>query len=287
MKIFVAGATGAIGRQLLPLLVAAGHEVAGATRVAAKDELIRSLGATPVIVNVFDRSALIAAVVAARPDVVIHQLTDLAGHDFAGNTRIRIEGTRNLVDAAQAAGVRRVIAQSLAFAYAPGAGPAREDEPLDLDAPESRRRTVVGVQALEEAVAALPEGVSLRYGLLYGPGTWYAPDGEIADQVRRGALVANASVSSFVHVEDAAGAALAALDWPAGAVNIVDDEPAPATVWLPVYAAALGAPAPPTATGQDRAARGASNAKARHELGWQPRYPTWRIGFGESVRRES
>jgi nucleoside-diphosphate-sugar epimerase len=279
MKIFVAGATGAIGRRLLPLLAAAGHDVAGATRVAAKGELVRALGATPVIVNVFDREALVAAVAAARPDVVIHQLTDLAGRDFAGNTRIRIEGTRNLLDAAQAAGVRRVIAQSLAFAYAPGVGPAREDEPLDLDAPESRRQTIVGVQALEGAVAALPAGVILRYGLLYGPGTWYAPDGQIADQVRRGALVANENVSSFVHVEDAARAALAALDWPAGAVNVVDDEPAPATVWLPVYAAALGAPAPPTAPGQDRGARGASNAKARHELGWQPRYPTWRIGF--------
>jgi nucleoside-diphosphate-sugar epimerase len=279
MKIFVAGASGAIGRALVPLLVQTGHTVVGMTRRAANVAMLRALDADPVVVDVFDRAALFAAVQAARPDAVMHQLTDLRVRDLAANTRIRMEGTRNLADAALAAGVGRIVAQSLAFAYAPGAGPATEDTPLDLDAPPPRRGAAPGVQALEQTIAAIPAAVALRYGVLYGPGTWYARDGMIAEQVRLGTLPATEGVTSFIHVADAARAALLALDWPSGPVNIVDDEPAPGTDWLPVYAAVLGASRPPVQAGAGRNERGASNAKARRDLGWQPLYPTWRVGF--------
>ena len=279
MKIFLAGATGAIGRRLIPMLLNAGHEVAGTTRREGSVELLRSLGATPIVVDALDRKRLFEVVEAERPDAVIHQLTDLSARDMKANARLRIEGTRNLVDAARAVGVRRIVAQSISFVYAPGTGPAREEEPLDLEAPLPRRATVEAVSYLERAVAELPEGVVLRYGSLYGPGTWYAPGGMIAEQVRRGELAANEGITSFVHVDDAARAALLALAWPSGIVNIVDDEPAPATVWLPVYAAAIGAPPPRVVSGAGRGERGASNVKARHELGWQPLYPTWREGF--------
>lgn len=282
MKIFLAGATGAIGRPLVPLLVGAGHEIVGTTRAATKSGLIAALGARAVVLDVFDRDRLFAVLREERPEAVIHRLTDLGARDFAANARVRVEGTRNLIDAARAAGVRRVVAESIAWAYAPGVGPAREDEPLDLEAPPPRRQMVAGVQALEQAVAEAPEGVALRYGLLYGPGTWYASDGLIAEQVRRGELKANEGVTSFLHVADAARAALLALNWPPGAVNVVDDEPAPATEWLPVYAAALGAP-PPFTTSSGRGERGASNARARCELGWQPLYPTWREGFNTAL----
>lgn len=279
MRIFVAGASGAIGRALVPLLVAAGHDVAGTTRRPARARTLRELGARPVILDAFDRPAVFAALADERPHAVIHLLTDLAGHDLAGNTRLRIEGTRNLVDAARAADVPRMVAESLAFAYAPGPGLASESAPLDVAAPGSRGVTVAGVAALEAAVSEMPIGVVLRYGTLYGPGTWYAATGDVADQVRHGTLPAGDNVTSFIQVADAAAAAVDALGWPAGPVNIVDDEPAAATVWLPVYAGAIGAPPPPVAAGAARATRGATNAKARHELGWRPRYPSWREGF--------
>jgi nucleoside-diphosphate-sugar epimerase len=237
------------------------------------------MGASSVVVDVYDREPLFAAVRAAQPDVVLDQLTDLSARDSSANARMRTEGTRHLVDAIQAAGVRRLIAQSIAWAYRPGPGPADENEPLDGEAPEPRRTLVEGVRALEAASAEVQELVVLRYGRFYGPGTWYAPDGAIADQVRRGELSADEGVSSFIHVEDAARAALLALEWPAGTFNIVDDEPAQATVWLPVYAASLGAPAPRITAGSERGARGATNQKARSELRWHPVYPTWRDGF--------
>ncbi|HZS92954.1 MAG TPA: NAD(P)-dependent oxidoreductase [Chloroflexota bacterium] len=279
MKIFVAGATGVMGRRLVPLLVAAGHEVVGTTRTGEKAGMLRAMGAVPAVVDAFDRAGLATAVSAAQPDVVMHQLTDLSARDSAANARVRIEGTRHLVDAARAAGVRRLIAQSIAWAYEPGPGPADEGVPLDTAAPEPRHTLVAGVQALETAADEIEGAVVLRYGLFYGPGTWYAPDGAIAEQVRRGEVTADASVSSFIHVDDAARAALVALDWPPGIVNVVDDEPAPGSVWLPVYAASLGAPAPRIGTGQERGARGASNGKARRQLGWRPLYPSWREGF--------
>lgn len=283
MKIFVAGAAGVIGRRLLPLLVASGHEVIGTTRVAEKAGLLQRLGARPVLVDVFERDKLIAAICEIQPDVVIHQLTDLSSGNTTLNARIRTEGTRNLADAARAIGVRRFIAQSIAWAYEPGDEPADESVPLDSEALMPRRITIEGVQALENAVAEIEEGVVLRYGLLYGPGTWYAPDGKIAEQVRRGQLVADHGTTSFVHVDDAARAAVLALKWPAGIVNVVDDEPAPGIAWLPFYAATLGAPAPPMTAEHPRTARGARNTKARQQLGWQPEYPSWREGFARAM----
>jgi nucleoside-diphosphate-sugar epimerase len=278
MKIFLAGATGVIGRLLLPLLVKAGHEVAGTTRHPDKLAQITAAGGRPVLADALDRQAVFAALEVERPDVVIHQMTDLSGRDFAANSHLRVVGTRNLVDAALAVGVRRLIAQSIAWTYVPGQGPAREEEPLDLEAPPPRGRMVAAVQALEQAVAEVPVGVILRYGLLYGPGTWYARDGMITEQVRRGEIEATDGVTSFLHVADAAQAALLALAWPAGPLNIVDDTPAAGTDWLPVYAGLVGAPPPPVRPGAAGWERGAANAKAR-QLGWRPRYPTWRDGF--------
>ncbi len=279
MRIFLAGAAGVIGRSLVPMLVAVGHEVIGTTRSPAKVDLLASLGARPVLVDVFDRERLLAVLAAERPDAVIHQLPDLSARDLAGNARVRVEGTHNLVDAALAADVRRVIVQSIAFVTVPGSEPAREDEPLDLDAPHPRRRTVEGVYALEKAVREVPDAVVLRYGTLYGPGTWYARDGAIAEQVRRGQLTANDGITSFVHVSDAARAALLALTWPTGTFNIVDDEPAPSKEWLPMYAELLGAPPPRIESGRRPWERGAANARARRLLGWQPLYASWREGF--------
>lgn len=276
-SVFVAGATGAIGRQLLPMLVRAGYEVFGTTRDPRKVAQIEAIGARPVLVDVFDRAALIAAVGEADPDVIIHQLTDLTSADFAANDRLRVVGTRNLVDAAKAAGVPRMIAQSLAITYAHKAEPATEQDPLADTAPEVHD-SVKGVRALEAAVSELPEGVILRYGLFYGPGTWFSKNGPFADAVRRAERPAGKGSSSFIHVEDAARAALRAIDWPPGVFNIVDDDPAIGTEWLPVFAAAIGAPAPPEGefNGYEQ---GASNKKVRQELGWKPLHATWREGF--------
>lgn len=195
MRILVAGATGAIGRVLVPMLTEAGHSVVG---------ISRTLG-----VDIFDRPAVLRAVAESAPDVVMHQLTALSERSLSDNARIRVEGTRNLVDAALAVGVRRMVAQSIAFAYAPGDSVADESTPLDPTTEEPRATTVSGVRALESAVAELPEYVILRYGLFYGPGTWHeAPGG----------------AGSFVHVRDAAAAAVQALTWPNGVVNIVEDQ---------------------------------------------------------------
>ncbi|MFJ5177501.1 NAD-dependent epimerase/dehydratase family protein [Streptomyces griseoviridis] len=285
MRVFVAGATGAVGSLLVPMLVAAGHEVTGTSRTPAGAERIRSLGATAVTADALDAEGLRQAVGAAAPEAVIHQLTDLSDADGAANGRLRREGTRNLVEAARAAGVGRIVAQSISWAYAPGEGPADEAVPLDSAAAEPRAGTVAAVRALEETAAELETAVVLRYGLLYGPGTWYAPGGAFAaalagDRSARflGSTVANDAVSSFVHVADAAGAALAALDWPGGPVNIVDNEPAPAREWLPALADALGAPAPDAVAGRLGWERGALNTLA-HSRGWRPERPTWRTGF--------
>ncbi|MBN9391867.1 MAG: NAD(P)-dependent oxidoreductase [Chloroflexi bacterium] len=270
MKIFLAGAGGAIGRRLVPLLVRAGHDVIGTSRSEKGAGVVENLGAKAVIVDVYDREKIFAVLADARPDVLLHQLTDLNDFDYAANARLRVEGTTNLVDAALAAGVRRGIAQSITMAYAGGSAVASEEDPLD---PQN-----IGVIALEKMLAEMPESVILRYGLFYGPGTWYAPDGEMAQQARRGELVATDGISSFVHIDDAARAALLALNWPPGAYNIVDDEPAPGTEWVPAFAEAVGAPPPPVQPGAKPSERGASNRKA-HQLGWEPLYPTWRTGF--------
>lgn len=284
MRIIVAGASGAVGRLLMPQLTVAGHEAIGWTRSPERAESIKAQGGKARIVDALDRDAVMAAVLETRPDAIIHQLTSLASRNFQDNSRIRIEGTRHLADAAKEAGVRRFIAQSIAWAYEPGEGPATEDVPLDMGAEPSRQRTVAGVRALEAAAAELPEHVILRYGLFYGPGTWYERGGMMAEQAIAGQAIATEGTTSFLHVEDAARAALLALDWPPGAYNVVDDEPARGTQWLPVYAELLGAP---PAARKPRPAesweRGASNAKARRVCGWEPLYPTWRAGFKRSL----
>jgi nucleoside-diphosphate-sugar epimerase len=281
MRIMIAGATGVLGRRIVPALLSAGHEVTGLARSAASAERVRALGAEPVPGDAMDADAVRAAMRAARPDVVLHQLTDLASRDLAANAALRITGTRNLADAAKSAGVRRFVAQSISWAYAPGDTPAVESTPLDVDAAAPRRTTVEGIVALESATAqAAPEWVVLRNGLLYGPGTWYWTDGAMADAARAGELTATGDVTSFVHVDDAADAAVRALDWPSGPVNVCDDEPAAATEWMPVFCRFVGAPAPASAEGRVGFARGADNTYSRDVLGWRPKWPSWRAGFG-------
>ncbi|WP_329570060.1 NAD-dependent epimerase/dehydratase family protein [Kitasatospora sp. NBC_01266] len=291
MRILLAGATGAIGRQLLPLLLDAGHQVAATSRSAEGVAALRERGAEAIRLDVFDRAAVERAVAEAAPDAIMHQLTALAALDFAANARIRREGTRNLVDAAHRAGVGRIVAQSISWAYQGGDTPATEATALDDTTEQPRATTVAGLRALEEAAAELPEHVVLRYGTLYGPGTWYAPDGLTAQRLHRGELTAGAAVSSFLHVEDAALAALAALDWPSGTVNIVDDEPAAARDWVPVLAAAVGAPPPVVGATDGRGGgragweRGADNTLARQARGWRPTRASWRAGFAELGRQ--
>lgn len=289
MRIFVAGATGVVGRQLVPLLLAAGHQVTGASRSRAGTERVRRQGAAAVQVDALDADGLRRAVAEAAPEAVIHQLTDLSDADAAATGRLRREGTRNLVDAARAAGVHRIVAQSVSWAYAPGEGPADESVPLDDGAAQPRARLVAGIRALEETAAELGTAVVLRYGLLYGPGTWYAPGGAAAaalagDPAVRflGSIEANDAVSSFLHTADAARAAVAALDWPGGPVNVVDDEPARARDWLPVLAEALGTPAPEATGGRQDWERGAVNTLARSR-GWRPERPSWRTGFAHQT----
>ncbi|MEU4392730.1 NAD(P)-dependent oxidoreductase [Kribbella sp. NPDC023855] len=290
MRVFVAGATGAIGRRLVPQLVAEGHEVTGSTRSEAGLKLLRSYGARGVQVDVFEVAAVRDALIAAEPDVVVHQLTDLQRGSPADNGRIRRVGTRNLITAARQAGVRRIVAQSMAWAYLPGDGPATETTPLDVNAPPPRGSTVDGIRALEDAAATLEEHVVLRYGLFYGPGTWYHRDGLAAEVLRSptpsehpaagllGGMVADDGVTSFVHIDDAARAAVQALQWPSGPVNIVDDEPAPAGEWLTAFAEEIGAPVPTRVSGRREWQRGADNSLARSR-GWKPHFASWREGF--------
>ncbi|WP_329578383.1 NAD(P)-dependent oxidoreductase [Kitasatospora sp. NBC_01250] len=284
MRVFLAGATGAIGRLLLPLLLTAGHQVVAGSRSEEGARALRAQGAEALRLDVFDRAVVERAVAAAAPDAVVHQLTALSGLDLTENARIRREGTRNLVDAAHRAGVRRIVAQSISWAYQGGDTPATEATPLDPTTEQPRAATVGGVRALEEAVAELPEHVVLRYGTLYGPGTWYAEDGLMAERLHRGELAASEAVNSFLHVEDAARAALAALEWPSGTVNVVDDDPAPARLWVPVLAAAVGAPTPPAAAGRAAWERGADGTLARTARGWRPTRASWRQGFTELGR---
>ncbi|SMF73550.1 Nucleoside-diphosphate-sugar epimerase [Paenibacillus uliginis N3/975] len=286
MKIFVAGATGVIGRLLLPALVQAGHEVIGMTHNKDRIDMIQSLGAQAVIADALDRDSIISTVASVQPEVIIHQLTSLNNWNVSDNARIREIGTRNLVDAGKAANVSRFIAQSISWAYEPGEGYASEEIPLDLNAPYPRKTTVDGIISLERAVAEISNHVILRYGMLYGRDTWYDRKGVIAEKVTTKQMQATEGITSFLHVEDAANAALLALDWPSGPINIVDDEPATGIEWLPVYAEALGAPKPNHNEGSNRGERGASNAKARIEYGWKPLYPTWRTGFYQSLSSE-
>lgn len=310
MRILVAGATGAIGRQLVPLLVGRGHEVAGMTRTESKRGLLADMGARPVVADALDPEAVGRAVSEARPEVIVHELTAIPAsvdlrrldRDFALTNRLRIEGTDHLLSAARAAGVRRFVAQSFAAHYERTGGPVKgEEDPLDPDPPASIRTTLDAIRHLESAVAGTDwvEGIVLRYGAFYGPGTSLAledPPGEMVAMIRKRRLPivgSGAGVWSFVHVADAAAATAEAVEHGApGVYHIVDDEPAPVREWLPVAARALGAGRPRRlprwlarlAAGEAAAvvmteARGASNAKARRELGWIPRYPSWRRGF--------
>ncbi len=309
MRVLLAGATGVIGRQLGPLLLAAGHQVSGTTRDPARAQALAASGIEPLVVDVLDADALTAAVAAAAPDAVVHQLTSLPqrlnprkmGSELAANDRLRSEGTPKLVAAATAAGVRRIVAQSIAFAYAPGVPGTlhSERDPLDLDAGEPFRRTAHALRDLEQSVLGA-DGIVLRYGFLYGPGTMLSPGGSIVADIRRRRMPIvgqGQGVWSLLHVEDAARAALQALDHDGpGTFNIVDDEPAAVADWLPALAAAVGAPRPlriPTfvakiaagayGTATMTTAQGASNALAKERLGWQPRHPSWREGFRSAL----
>jgi nucleoside-diphosphate-sugar epimerase len=311
MRVFVAGATGVIGRPLVRRLVAAGHRVTGMTRFEEKADGLTATGVEAVVCNAFDGDGLTRAVVAARPDVVVHLLTDIPksidprryADQMAGNDLLRRQGTRNLMEAARRGGVRRVLAESISFAYAPSGDLVKdEDASLYLDAPEPFRATVDALIELEEQVlwAGDVEGLVLRYGRLYGPGTVYAPGGQVAELVRRRRFPIvgdGGGIYSFLHAEDAAEAtALAVTRGAPGVYNVVDDQPAPVNEWLPAYAAALGAPRPRRVpafvarivTGSMivesmTEERGASNSKARGELGWEPSYASWRSGFEEAL----
>ncbi|KAB2441428.1 NAD-dependent epimerase/dehydratase family protein [Bacillus luti] len=283
MKIFIAGATGVIGRSLLPMLIKEGHTVFAMIRNESQVEEMKKVGAIPVIADIFNRQAVFSALNETTPDVVIHQLTSLSTWNFEDNAKIRIKGTRNLVDAAKNVEVKRMIAQSISWAYEPGETLATEIDSLDISAPMPRQLTINGILKLEQAVSELQEAVILRYGTLYGPGTWYAENGLIANQVRNNEIIASDGISSFIHVEDAARAAMLALHWPAGTVNIVDDFPATSKEWLPIYAAAIGAPVPIVQAGKVSWERGASNNKARKEYGWEPLFSSWSEGFKKLV----
>lgn len=278
MKIFVAGASGVLGRAFTRLARDAGHELVGMTRSARGAEIVASAGAEPIVADAFDAEAVARAIDLARPDAVVHLLTDLAGGDPASNSRVREVGTRNLVDAALAAGVQRMVAESISWVYPAGTSPATEDDALDTEAPEPRRTTIRGVAALEAAVRRMPVGVVLRFGQLYGPGTWFAPDGRTAGVARAGSLPATETVVSFIHAEDAAAVALRAVHWPAGTWNVVDDEPAAGTAWVPVFARAVGAPEPAVATSGELG-RPVSNARMR-EASVRLLHPSWRDGLG-------
>lgn len=310
MRVFVAGASGAIGRPLVRQLVAAGHEVTGTTRRPECAEEIRAAGAEAVVCDVFDREALAAAVAAARPEVVVNQLTSLPrkydprkASFYELTNRVRREGGHNLIEAAREAGARRFITQSISFLYAPeGDWVKGEDARVFDDAPGHFGPSVRVLVEHERAVVECAdfEGLVLRYGQFYGPETYFAPDGHLGGETRRRRLPivgAGTGTFSFVHVEDAAGATVAALERGGpGIYNVVDDEPAPMREWLPVYAEALRAKPPwrapfwlaRLAAGKSVATtavemRGASNAKAKRELGWAPRYASWRQGFREAL----
>jgi nucleoside-diphosphate-sugar epimerase len=311
MRVFVAGASGAIGRPVVARLVAAGYDVTGTTRSAERAKAIQAAGARAAICDALDPGALGAAVAEAEPEVVVHQLTALPerfeprnAHIYDATNRVRGEGTRNLLEAARAAGVRRLVCQSVAFAYAPGPAPGTKDEdaPLVLEAPPPFGEGMRVLQEMERAVleADWLEGLVLRYGWFYGPGTYYAEDGSSTADVRKRrfpVIGKGSGVFSFIHVDDAAAATVAAVEGgPPGVYNIVDDEPAPMRDWLPRFAESVGAKKPLripvwvarlAAGGMATmlsAQQGASNAKAKRELGWQPRWSSWREGFREAPR---
>jgi nucleoside-diphosphate-sugar epimerase len=305
MKVFVAGATGAIGARLVPMLVERGHEVAGSSRSAEKAEVLRGRGAEPVMLDLLDARAVREAVAAYRPDAIVHEATALAGmtdfkhfdRSFAQTNRLRTEGTDALLAAAREAGVDRFLAQSFAgWPYARDDGAVKtEDDPLDTTPVPAMRETHAAIRYLERRVVDAG-GIALRYGGFYG-----SPDDPQLELVRkrRFPIVGDGGgIFSFVHLEDAAAATVLALERGApGVYNVVDDEPSPVREWLPALAREIGAKPPrrvPALVARLLAgepgvvlmteARGASNAKAKRELGWTLRYPSWREGFRASYR---
>jgi nucleoside-diphosphate-sugar epimerase len=308
MRVFVAGATGVVGQQLVPSLIAAGHEVTGTTRSPARAAALQAAGATPVIVDGLDRRAVIDAVKAAQPDVIVHQMTALTAmrsfrhfsQQFAVTNELRTKGTDYLVEAARQAGTRRFIAQSYVGWTNPrgGHGVTTEEDPLDPDPLPSTRSSLDAIRHVEQTVpAAVPEGLVLRYGPFYGHG---ASD-VMLDVVRKRQMPVvggGTGIWSFCEVSDAAAATAAAVTRGApGVYNIVDDDPAPVHEWLPYLAECLGVKPPmhaPAWLGRLLAgrmavmlmteARGASNAKAKRELGWAPQYASWRKGFPDWVK---
>ncbi len=319
MKVFVAGASGALGVQLVPQLVAAGHQVVAMTRTASKQDGLRALGAEPVVADALDPDAVASVVGEAEPEVIVHQLTALSGKMRARDmrhpdrssmakmtNRLRTEATDHLLAAGRAVGARRFVAQSFgAFRFARTGGPVQtEADPLDPNPPGALRPAVEGLLYVEQAVTTIEwgEGLALRYGGFYGPGTStsLAPDAVMAAPIRkrRFPIVGDGGgVWSHVHIEDAAAATAIAVErGEPGIYNVVDDDPAPVREWLPVLASALGAKPPrrvprwlgrlaagEMATVMMTDVRGASNAKAKRELGWQLRYPSWRLGFTKGL----
>ncbi|OWY64953.1 dTDP-4-dehydrorhamnose reductase [cyanobacterium TDX16] len=304
MRIFVAGATGAIGCPLMTQLLAQGHEIAALTRSSERARTLAEQGVETVIANVFDADAIHSAIQRIQPDVVIEQLTSLPKTytpesmraAAAPNDRVRREGGANVLAAAQAAGVRRYIVQSIAFWATPGAGLADEATPLALDASPMIANGTRTIAEVERRLLAIPnlEGIVLRYGFFYGPGTWNAPDGDMAHQVRQQQfpiIGKGEGVWSWLHVEDAAVATVAAVtQGNPGIYLIADDQPLPVRVWLPAYAQWLNAPPPPRVSVEEALSiggedvtyygtqlRGASNAKAKRELDFQPRSLEWLV----------
>ena len=314
MKVFVAGATGVLGRQLVPQLVARGHAVVGMTRSQSKEGLVRGLGARPLVADALEPDAVAQAVASAEPDVIVHELTALSGdfdmrridRAFQATNRLRTDGTDHLLAAARVVGARRFVAQSYAgWPAARTGGPVKgEDAPFDPDPPEKLRAMLDAIRHLEAVVtgAGWVEGVVLRYGAFYGPGTTLSADPAAAHSaaVRKGRFPVvgdGAGIWSLIHIEDAAAATAIAVERGApGIYNVVDDDPAPVRDWLPELARALGAKPPrrvprwlgrllagEAATVMMTEVRGASNAKAKRELGWTLRYPSWRQGFAQGL----
>jgi nucleoside-diphosphate-sugar epimerase len=308
MRIFVAGATSSVGRRLIPALVEQGHEVTGMTRSRTKSGAIEATGARPVVADVFDRASVLAALGAASPEVVVHQLSALTpgfkmrtfARHFEVTNQLRREGTANIVAGAKAAGTARMVAQSfVGWTLARVGGPVKtEDDAFDPQPPSGFRDAVEAIRTCESEVLGADEfeGVNLRYGLMYGPGTLVGEGGPLLEDVRRRRMPIvgdGNAVWSFVHIDDAITATVKAIEEaPAGTYNIVDDDPAPVAEWLPALAAAIHAPPPKKvpvwlariAVGKHGVIamtdlRGASNAKAKNVLGWQLRFPSWREGF--------
>jgi nucleoside-diphosphate-sugar epimerase len=307
MRVFVAGATGAIGKQLVPRLVKAGHEVHGMTRSKSKQAMLHELGAMPVVADALDPDQVAEAVGRARPEVIVHQLTAIGelldmrhfDRDFALTNRLRTEGTNHLLSAGHAVGVRRFVAQSYFATYARnGAAVKSEEDPFDPAPAREMRESLAAIRHLETAVlgARWTEGIVLRYGGFYGPGTSLAPGAAQVELVRRRKfpLVGDGGgVWSFIHVADAAEATVAAVEHGSrGVYNVVDDDPAAVAEWLPALAQQLGAKKPMRVprfivrlvAGEAGVVmmtdvRGASNAKAKRELAWRPAHPSWRQGF--------